>query len=81
MKLIKDLLYDKGNEHLDISRFSVGFSVLCFWAACGMQVWQDPAKFDPMAVGGGIAALFAGGAGWIYARQRYEKDGPDVKAK
>lgn len=81
MSLIKDLFYTKGNKSLDISRVSVGFSVLCFWAACGMQVYQDPDKFDPMAVGGGIAALFGGGAAWIYARQKYEKEESDGKAE
>jgi hypothetical protein len=75
-KLVKDLLYDKNNEYLDISRASVGLSVVCFWAACGFQVALNPDKFDPLAVGGGIAALFAGGAGWIYARQKYEKENP-----
>lgn len=78
MKLLKDLLYDRTNQHLDVSRLSVFLSVLAFWAACGMQVYQDPSAFDPMAVGGGIAAVFAGGAGWIYARQKYEKEKDDA---
>lgn len=80
MSIFKDLLYTKDNQALDISRLSVFFSVLAFWAALGWQVYQTPEKFDPMATGGGIAALFAGGAGWIYARQRYEHGEAPVAA-
>ncbi len=70
MKLLKDLLYTKGNESLDISRLSVLLSVAVFWG-CVIHAAVG-GTFDPIAVGTGAAALFAGGGGWIYARQKYE---------
>lgn len=71
MSIIKDLLYNKGNTALDIARLSSFISVICFW---GGVLWLLGSKgtFDPVAVGGGCAAIFAGAAGWIYARQAKE---------
>lgn len=74
MKIIKDLLYTKNNQSLDISRLSVFLSVLAFWGSVFTHQYQKQ-EFDPVAIGTGIAAIFAGGAGWIYARQKYEKEG------
>lgn len=70
MKLLKDLLYTKDNEALDISRLCSLVAVVVFLALAGYN--HD--KFEPVAFGGGAAALFAGCAGWIYARQKYEAD-------
>lgn len=72
MSLIKDLLYTKDNAALDISRLSVFVSVLAFWG-CVIHAAVGGA-FDPVAVGTGAAAIFAGGGGWIYARQKYEAE-------
>lgn len=76
MALVKDLLYSHNNQFLDIARLSAAISVLAFWG-CVIFIAIDKGEFDPMAVGGGCAAIFAGAGGWIYARQRQEKhDGP-----
>lgn len=78
MKLVKDLLYNRNNEHLDIARLSSALSILAFWGAVLWSIGSS-GGFDPMAVGGGCAAIMAGAAGWIYARQRQE-GGPDGQA-
>ncbi len=71
MKLLKDLLYTRNNVSLDIARLSSLVSVLAYW---GGVFWTlvSTGAFDPVAVGGGCAALFAGAAGWIHFRQRHE---------
>lgn len=77
MSLIKDLLYSKGNSFLDIARLSAAASVLAFW---GMVIWHHArtGEWDPVTAGTGIAAIFAGGAGWIHLRQKQEEGGkPD----
>jgi hypothetical protein len=71
MKLIKDLLYTKGNEALDITRVSILGSVAGFWAGVGYDVVAH-GHFDPLATGGGIAAVFGGAAGWLHFRQKHE---------
>lgn len=70
-KLLKDLLYNKGNTALDISRACSALGVLTFLGAC---IWHVIAnrEFDPVAFGGGWTALCAGCGGWIYARQKFE---------
>ena len=73
MKLAKDLLYTRNNRHLDIARLSALLSILAFWGAVLWQVGEAH-SFDPMAVGGGCAAIMAGAAGWIYARQKKEDE-------
>lgn len=77
MGLIKDLLYSKNNQFLDIARVSAAVSVLAFWG-CVITMVVNEGKFDPLAVGGGCAAIFTGAGGWIYARQKQEAvaDGP-----
>ena len=70
-KLFKDLLYNRGNESLDISRLSSLLGVLTFLAASVWHVFANE-TFDPVAFGGGWTALCAGCGGWIYARQKYE---------
>ena len=76
MSIIKDLLYTKGNASLDITRVSILFSVLAFWAGVGFDAVHN-GKFDPIAVGGGVAAVFTGAAGWLHFRQKQEgSDGP-----
>lgn len=74
MKFLKDLLYTKGNEALDIARLCSIASVISFWVG----VFWSLAKgggFDPVAVGTGCAAVFAGCAGWIHFRQKHEGAG------
>jgi hypothetical protein len=66
-KLLQDLLYTKGNHALDITRVSILFSIGCFWAGVFFVT-----GFDPIAVGSGAAALFAGAAGWLHFRQKQE---------
>ena len=73
MKLIKDLLYNKNNKALDIARFSAFISVLSFWGGVFYSIYAG-GEFDPMNVGTGVAAIFAGSAGWIYYRQKQEAD-------
>lgn len=71
MSILKDLLYNKNNTNLDISRVCSLGSVVSFW---GGVFWLLATKgeFDPVAVGGGCAAIFAGAAGWIHFRQKHE---------
>lgn len=71
MKLVKDLLYDRGNQSLDIARLSALGSMVAFWTGVFILLWQR-GGFDPVAVGTGCAALMAGSAGWIFARQKHE---------
>ncbi|RIA44063.1 hypothetical protein DFR49_2299 [Hephaestia caeni] len=74
MKLLKDLLFTRGNVSLDIARTMSAISVLAFW---GGVFWQLSARgeFDPVGVGGGCAAIFAAAAGWIHFRQKQEGGG------
>ena len=76
MKLLKDLLYTKGNNALDIARLASLFSVLAFW---GGVFWLLYVKgdFSPTETGAGCAAIMAGAAGWIYARQKQEGSNGD----
>lgn len=72
MKILKDLLYNRGNQSLDIARLSSLISVLAFWGGVFWLLWQK-GEFDPVQTGTGIAAVFAGAGGWIFARQKYEQ--------
>jgi hypothetical protein len=71
MKLIKDLLYTKGNAALDIARVSSFVSILAFW---GGVLWVIHLKgvFDPLQVGTGCAAIMGGAAGWMHFRNKAE---------
>lgn len=71
MKLLKDLLYTQNNGALEIARACTLLSVLAYW---GGVFWHatTTGKFDPVAVGTGCAAIFAGGAAWIHFRQKHE---------
>jgi hypothetical protein len=71
MKLVKDLLYTKGNAALDIARLSAFVSVICFWGGVFWSLARG-GEFEPVAVGTGCAAIFAGAAGWIHFRQKQE---------
>ena len=73
MKILKDLVYNKGNKSLDIARLSALLSVLSFWGGVFYSIYQGK-EFDPMNVGTGCAAIFAGAAGWIYYRQKQETE-------
>lgn len=78
MAIVKDLLYSKNNQFLDIARLSAAISVLAFWG-CVIFMAVDKGVFDPIAVGTGSAALMAGAGGWIYARQKKETENePDI---
>ena len=72
MKFLKDLLYTKDNQALDISRACSLLVVLVF---VGLAI-ANYDKFEPVAFGGGSAALFGGCAAWIFARQKYENEAP-----
>lgn len=71
MKLLKDLLYSKGNISLDIARLAALVSVLCFWGGVFWALARGEG-FEPVGVGTGCAAIFAGAAGWIHFRQKQE---------
>ncbi len=68
MKIIKDLLYTKGNAALDIARVCSLISVISFWVG----VFTGRITGDALTVGGGIAAIFGGAAAWIHFRQKQE---------
>lgn len=72
MKLVKDLLYEKENKHLDIARFSALLSVLGYIGVTTVAITQGTMTFDPLQWGSGWAAICGGNAAWIFARQRYE---------
>lgn len=76
MSILKDLLYNRDNKALDISRMSSFLGVLTYLGASIWHVVQN-VTFDPIAFGGGWTALCAGCGGWIYARQKYEKEGTE----
>lgn len=73
MKLVKDLLYNRDNQNLDIARLSALLGVLGFLAATGYSLWLG-GTFEPAVWGTGWAALCGGNAAWIYARQSQEKN-------
>ncbi len=75
MKLLKDLLYTRNNEALDISRFCSLLAVLTYLGCALAKCVADPKAFDLVEFGTGFAAVAAGGGAWIYARQRYEQQG------
>lgn len=70
--LTKDLLYDRGNQHLDIARLSALLSVIGYLGVTITATIQGMWAFDPLQWGSGWAALCGGNAAWIFARQRYE---------
>lgn len=71
MKLLKDLLYSRGNESLDIARLSAALATIAYWV--GVFVHQHmTGKFDPIEVGTGWGLVAAGNGGWIFARQAKE---------
>ncbi|MEP9402054.1 hypothetical protein [Sphingomonas sp. VNH70] len=77
--LLKDLLYTRNNVSLDISRLSALLSVVLFWIGTGWKLVVH-GDFDPIATGGGIAAIFAASAAWIHFRQRHEPPGGQADA-
>ena len=64
---LKDLLYNKDNEHLEIARLTTLLSSIAYWA----YVWSSKPS-DPMQVGAGYAAIVVACAAWIYYRQKME---------
>lgn len=77
MSIIKDLLYTRDNNNLDISRLSSFLGVLTFLGATFYNLYQGhPMNFTEW--GAGWTALCAGCGGWIYARQKYEMEAPGV---
>jgi hypothetical protein len=71
MKLLKDLLYTKNNAALDIARLSSCVSIIAFWSGVFWLLYLK-GEFSPTETGAGCAAIMAGAAGWIYARQKQE---------
>ena len=71
MKFLKDLFYTRNNQALDIARSCALFSVISFWGSVFYSLFKGQ-EFDPLNVGTGIAAIFAGSAAWIYHRQKME---------
>ena len=71
MKILKDLLYTKGNGSLDIARLSSFLSVVAFW---GGVFWLLALKgeFSPTETGIGCASVMGGAAAWIHFRQKQE---------
>lgn len=69
--IFRDLLYTRGNVSLDIARLSSLVSVLAYWGGVITALVRTD-TFEPLAVGGGCAAVMAGCAGWIHFRQKHE---------
>ncbi len=76
-KLLKDLLYARGNEALDIARLSALGSSIAYWVGVFLVLHQT-GKFDPVEVGTGWGLLCAGNGGWVYARQSKEPPPSDT---
>ena len=74
MKLVKDLLFNRENKHLDIARLSALLGVIGFLGATGYSLYLG-GEFEPAVWGTGWAALCGGNAAWIYARQAQDKPG------
>lgn len=72
MKIAKDLLYERTNQHLDIARLSALLSVIGYIGVTGYAIALGVWEFDPLQWGSGWAAICGGNAAWIFARQRYE---------
>jgi hypothetical protein len=72
MKIVKDVLYDGKNEHLDIARLSALLGVIGYAGLSAYHIAHG-GIFDALQWGSGWAALCGGNAAWIFARQRYEK--------
>jgi hypothetical protein len=71
MKLLKDLLYTRGNVSLDIARLCTLISVLAYWAGVFITLYRT-GRFEPVSVGAGCAGIFGAAAAWIHVRQRHE---------
>lgn len=72
MTLFKDLLYNKDNQNLEISRLSSFLAVIAYLALSSVAVYMELWEFDPTQWGIGWAGVAGGSAAWIFARQRYE---------
>lgn len=73
MKLLKDLLYNKGNTALDIARLSALMAVIFFLglATAKFVVNRD---IDLIEFGTAWGLICTGCGGWIFARQTKETD-------
>ena len=73
MKLLKDLLYNKNNQALDIARLSAAVVTIFFvgLATAKFVVHKD---IDLIEFGTAWGLICAGSGGWIYARQRQETE-------
>lgn len=71
-KFLKDLLYNKGNENLDIARFCSLFANIAYWIAAAYVINKGTGTIGLVELGGGWAAVAAGSASWILARQIQE---------
>lgn len=71
MTIIKDLLYNRDNQHLEIARLCSFMAVVGFLVLTGFLVYNGEApSLSEYGIGwGGVAG---GSAGWIYMRQKVE---------
>lgn len=73
MKLLKDLLYTKGNQALDIARVTClagGFTLFGLTIAKFVMTRE----FDPIEFGTAFAAFAGGAAGWMHFRAKQESE-------
>lgn len=71
MKILKDLFYGPGNEHLDLARVVGGLAPATLVAAAVWNVYLGlPIELGPTGFGGGFAAVLTAAAALIYAKDK-----------
>jgi hypothetical protein len=75
MKLVRDLLFGPGNEHLELGRVLAALGGAMMAGAAGWNVSLGlPIDLGPTGLGGGLGAVFAGAAGLIWAKNRAQTE-------
>ena len=72
VKILKDLLYTKDNEALDISRLCSLVANIAYWVVVTHGIVVSSEAPDLSNLGVGWAAIASASAAWIFARQEQE---------
>lgn len=73
-RAFRQLFTGKDGETYDVGRVLWVWGVLSYTIIAGWAVIKGHAPFDPMAFGGGFAAVLAAGAGGIAMKAHTEPD-------
>ena len=74
-KILKDLLYTKDNQALDISRLCSLFANIAYWVVVTHGIIASGEAPDLSNLGVGWAAIAGGSMAWIYARHEQARKG------